>query len=116
MKQPAICVLIVLLLAACGDKNSTSVPWVNVCEDLTWLDSIKGTVKANGWQAEIYLTHYQNERVFEVNACLNCADFPTTVHDCEGTVICEFGGLAGVNTCPDYAPAQENKLLFWKSD
>lgn len=116
MKQAAVFTLLVLSLAACSEQKTTSDPWVNICEDLTWLDSIKGTVKANGWQAEIYLTHYQDQRVFEVNACLSCADLPTTVHDCEGTVICEFGGLAGLNTCPDYGPGEDDKLLYWKND
>lgn len=105
-----------LLWASCNEQKTPTDPWVNVCEDLVWLDSIKGSIIQNGYTATIYLTHYQDKRVFEVNACLGCADFPTTVHDCEGTVMCTFGGLSGVNTCPDYGPAMEDKLLYWKKD
>lgn len=116
MKWAALFIVCLLALASCKETKSTSDPWVNICEDLTWLDSIQGTILQSGLPGEIYLTHYKESRVFEVNVCNGCTDIPIMVYNCEGTVVCELGGLAGLNTCPDYAPKPDEKLLYWKSD
>ncbi len=105
--------LLFLLFIGCTNKKPAEEPWVNICSDLTWLDSIKGSIVQSGLNGEIYLSHYKGARVFEINACLSCADFISTVNDCEGKVLCEFGGIAGINTCPDYSPA--DRLLYWKN-
>lgn len=115
MRQVALVVLCLIGFAACQETKPSADPWVNLCEDMIWMDSVQGVIRQNGWSAEIFITHYKEERVFEVHPCLECADVPTTVHNCSGEVVCEFGGLAGVNTCPDYAPSSDKKLLYWKN-
>lgn len=107
--------LLFLILVGCSEKKPVESPWVNICADITWLDSIQGSISQSGWQGEIYLSHYKGERVFEVNACVSCADYISTVYDCEGKIVCEFGGIAGVNTCPDYDFGAPDRLLYWKN-
>jgi len=99
----------------CSESKTDEGPWVNICPDLAWLESLKGSIQQSGNKGEIYLTRYKEQRVFEVNPCVECADIVTTVHDCEGNVVCEFGGISGLNTCPDYSPNPSTKLLFWKN-
>jgi len=37
-------------------------------------------------------------------------------YDCEGNVICEFGGFDGRNTCPDFESNVSNMELIWTND
>lgn len=106
--------ILVVAVLACSEKKATSDPWVNICADLTWMESVKGTIIQNGWKGEIYLSNYQDERVFEVNGCVDCTDFVTQLQNCEGDTICEMGGVAGF-TCPGYAPEASERLLYWKN-
>jgi hypothetical protein len=98
---------------ACSEKKASD-PWVNICPDLAWMESVKGTIIQNGWKGEIYLSNYQDERVFEVNGCVDCADFVSQLQNCDGDTICEMGGIAGF-TCPGYAPEADERLLYWKN-
>ena len=108
-------ILLFVFLTTCSQKKHNENPWVNVCPDLSWLESIQSSIVNSGNKGTIYLAHYKEERVFEINPCTNCSDMMTTVYDCDGSVTCEFGGLAGLNTCPDYAPNPSEKLLYWKN-
>ncbi len=108
-------IFLAFVLVGCSEKNVDEKPWVNICSDLAWLEALQGSINQSGHKAEIYLAHYLGQRVFEVNPCLDCAEMITTVYDCQGQVICAFGGLVGLNTCPDYAPDPETKLLYWKN-
>ncbi len=107
------CLILILSLLACGEKKA-STPWVNICADLSWLESVKATIVQNGWKGEIYLSNYQDERVLEVNGCVTCPDFISQLQNCEGDTLCQMGGIAGL-TCNGYAPASDERLLIWKN-
>ncbi len=115
MTRALICLWLLLGLVCCKDQASTGEPWVNVCEDLGWLEEIKGEIMNSGNKGRIYLHHYKGDRVIEVDSCVECADSLTVVYDCSGNVICEFGGIGGLFTCTDYPLTSDDKLLLWQN-
>lgn len=85
-----------------------------MCDDITWLQSKLQAQEGSPLKWEIHTNIYNGVRVFEVNECLeSCADVPVSVFDCSGKTLCQFGGIAGVNTCPDYPFDSENRVLLW---
>jgi hypothetical protein len=84
-------------------------------EDIPWLKEIKMTLSMsqqyNGSQIIRY--KYKGEFVFYIDGCYGCIDDIKSVYDCDGNIICEFGGYAGLNTCPDFeAEATDSTMLF----
>lgn len=84
-------------------------------EEISWLRDIRDTFdKDMGPQRQrITQYRYQREDVFLIEVCYQCADAMTFVYNCAGNMICEFGGIAGVNTCPDFKQnATDKKILY----
>jgi len=79
---------------------NTSAP----LEDLAWLKEIKYSFDMDTSQCrqKILLYQYNSNYVFLIDRCSSAADHLSQVYNCEGKVICEFGGIAGINTCPDF--------------
>lgn len=102
-------VVALLAMGSCT-SNTSLIP----CTDSGWLDGIEKTIVQNGNKGEIYSYRYKNETVYEVNDCLGCADNLVVVMNC-GRKICEFGGIAGLNTCPDFHSMATEKKLVWKN-
>jgi len=63
---------------------------------------------------EIYAYQYKGQTVFLVKMCTGCSDSMTQVYACGGQVICAFGGIAGFNTCPDFANLATQQVLVFK--
>ncbi len=87
----------------------------NPLEDLPWLKEIKDiiTMRMSPAGAQIIQYTYHGEQVFWIDECYNCPDAIITINNCEGEVICEFGGIDGRNTCPDFASdASDSTMLF----
>jgi len=96
-------------------KNSCGVD--NVLEDLAWLKEIKFAFEAStsAIKKTIIQYTYNNETVFLINDCVNCADVLTKVYNCKKELICEFGGIAGLNTCPDFEDNATNKIILYEN-
>ena len=109
MKKYALQFLGALLLF-CSCSEGDDIVDVTNCSDnplesITWLkelvDNEMSTDDTSG--LEIIQYTYKNSTVFSVNDCINnCSDAMTVVYDCDKNVLCEFGGIAGVNTCPGF--------------
>ena len=99
-------------LKDCSDNPTENVGWLKELikkeNDSTYNDSIN----SNG--LEIIQYYYKDQTVFYIRDCIkNCNDALDIVYDCEKNVLCEFGGIAGVNTCPDFEEkAISKKILF----
>lgn len=74
----------------------------NPLEDLPWLKNQVNSMKSNKLPAEIHRWVYNNIEGFVVTECVKCPDGLTYFYNCEGKVICEFGGIDGRITCPDF--------------
>lgn len=89
----------------------------NPLEDLPWLRQIKQSfeMSAKPAGAQIIGYRYQGDDVFLISGCVGCADEMQEVYDCEGKVICRFGGIAGLNTCPDFFETATDSTMLYNS-
>jgi hypothetical protein len=86
-------------------------------ENKDWYKELIGQYKP--WsheKVEIYSYTYNSQMVIGVEIVEpTCCDFMSVVYDCSGNVICQFGGFAGLNTCPDFATTATDKKLLFKN-
>ena len=96
------------LIKNCGDDPLENVDWLKAL-----VDNENNTSAENSNGLEIIQYNYKDSITFLINNCINCADNLTVLYDCEKNKICEFGGIAGLNTCPNFEKEATNeKLLF----
>lgn len=107
--------LFVLTCLACSDTNNEQRPLQtcanNPLETIDWIKDLINNTDSNG--LEIIQYEYKEQTVFSINKCLNCADNLITVYDCQKNKICEFGGIAGLNTCTDFDTETSNKTIIF---
>jgi hypothetical protein len=103
-----------LHLSCNPDKNGRVCGTDNPLEDLPWLKEVAFVMSANANMigGQIIQYHYQGNYVFMVNDCYGCLDGLITVHNCDGDVICEFGGIAGLNTCLDFQETATDSTML----
>lgn len=89
----------------------------NPLEELQWLKDIKQTIQLSMGPAgtQIIQYFYNGEPVFWVDMCYMCADGLIRVYNCDGEVICEFGGIDGRNTCIDFDTEATDSTMLFKS-
>ena len=85
------------------------------CEDTAWLQTIIENAQQNTSKAAVLRYRYQGQTVYHINTCIDCADSMAQVYNCAGEVICQFGGIAGLNTCPDFDDTATNREVIWKN-
>jgi hypothetical protein len=117
IKTFGICLFILFIVPSCKEKdNDGSACGVdNPLENIQWLKDIKTTLeisaKASG--AQIMRYRYHNEDVFWIDACYKCPDNLITVCNCSGEVICQFGGIGDLNTCPGFREEATDSTMLW---
>lgn len=86
------------------------------CENSTWLDTMIASLQTRSDQkAEIAQYRYNNQVVYYVDDCKGCADSMQIVYSCTGESLCTFGGIAGLNTCPDFFQKATDKKIIWQN-
>lgn len=86
------------------------------CNNNDWLQTKVKELKNSGSQkALIEQFEYERQVVISVNNCVGCADGMTVVYDCSGNELCKFGGIAGFNTCPNFAAEAKFVKVVFKS-
>jgi hypothetical protein len=86
----------------------------NPIEDLEWLkQSISNMQLSGGVKGYVVMYTYNGSQVFLINNCLSCPDALVRVFDCSGSAICEFGGYAGVNSCPDFFEVATDSTMLY---
>ena len=113
-------ILSFILFASCSETkelNSTTCNTNNPIEDLSWLKEIRETLYKIDCAGISTITQYtyKANTVFEVNLCGSFADGQTVVYDCNGNIICKFGGISGENTCPDFYDLATNKISLYEN-
>lgn len=110
-----ILLLITLLFFQC--ENTVDPEVCPDAENKEWFSELKAEYSGHpDLKVEIYSYLYNNQTVFAVDTVEpTCCDFMDVVYDCSGNVICQFGGIAGLNTCPDFAEKATNKKLIYKN-
>jgi hypothetical protein len=112
-------VLMLLVVANCAFQCETGpMPMPDesgYCSDVSWLRAIIESAQEGPHKAEVIRYSYNGETVYLINTCKDCADTMDQVYNCSGQVICQFGGIAGLNTCPDFEDKAKNKKVIWKN-
>lgn len=93
----------------------------NVCttedplKNIPWLKELKETFEQSSQAAgtRIVQYEYEGECVFLVDDCYGCADALQVVYNFDQEKICEFGGIDGRNTCPDFMEKATGKIILW---
>jgi hypothetical protein len=85
------------------------------CAYTGWLTQIIEDAQESPQKAEVIRYKYNGQTVYNINTCLDCADSMAQVYNCSGDVICQFGGIAGFNTCPDFEEKATNKKVIWRN-
>lgn len=102
--------LLWFLLLAWACQSEGPKPYWTSCGNLDWMTSMKNETQV------IKSYRYKGQVVFLVeDTCTQCADLMAEVYDCTGKAICQFGGIAGLNTCPDFSTTATDELLVWKN-
>jgi hypothetical protein len=113
--------LSILFLTSClndEDAFSTTCNINNPLENLVFLKEARETIDRIDCgvnKSSITQYTYKSKTVFEVNICANILDGQTLVYNCNGEVICRFGGIAGENTCPDFYDTVTNKIVLYEN-
>jgi len=122
MRRILYSLIISFSLVGCGNEGDpttiNSQCFVNgSIENLEWLkEKIENFEKLmNSVRIDIHQYMYNNEPVFLINDCVDCADAISVVYNCAGDIICEFGGIEGKNTCPDFNDKATDKKLIWRN-
>lgn len=101
-----------LSLSAFTCEDSLDLP----CANNDWLEAkVKGMKRASSQDGLIEQYEYEGQVVISINNCVGCADAMTVVYDCSGNELCKFGGIAGFNTCPDFATEAKFVKVIFKS-
>ena len=118
MKTVFILFSVIFLTSCPSDLDYETTCDVDIpIADLTWLREIKTNLEKSASASKKLITQYtyQGKSVFLVDSCNDCADNLTTLYNCEGTVICKFGGITGLNTCPDFEKKATDKIILWEN-
>jgi len=115
-KLKLIVVCSILLSIFSCDKNQdekSQYETDNPLEDISWLKEKKHQLDSNDMPSQIIRYKYDGDYVFLIDPCVQCPDGLISVYNCDGDVICEFGGIDGRNTCLDFGiEATDSTMLI----
>lgn len=83
-----------------------------------WLSRLTATIQSEpvtNPPSAIFSYRYQGKTVYYRTAY--CCDFPSTLYDADGVVLCRpDGGLAGGTDpqCPDFLTSRTDETLIWR--
>ncbi len=117
MKQ----IIFFLYLALCfscenNDEQPSTTCTEKPLENIQWLKELVDKELEQGTSSsglEIIQYNYKKQTVFSINSCINCADNLITTYNCDKNKVCESGGIAGLNTCPNFDTEATNKALLF---
>lgn len=96
-------------MLACDQKDPTnSIDWLR--EIVVQFDENMSDNSARITQYE-----YKSQCVFVIEDCFQCPDALTYVYDENKNLICEFGGIDGRNSCPDFFEQATNRIELYAS-
>ena len=125
MKSGLIFTLTLILLIGFSCNKHTDIPeklpddsicnTENPLDDLEWLKEIKTIFEIREIYvgAQIIAYKYYGEDVFWIDDCYGCTDKLIKVYNCSGELICEIGGIAGINTCPDFLEMATDSVMLY---
>ena len=116
MNYSAILFTLLLICSLACQKESVN-PQVcpsNPLESISWLKEIHENFQkiAAPSANRIIQYEYKGACVFLIDPCYQCPDGLVVVYNSAKEIVCEFGSIAGLNTCPDFYELATNKLVL----
>ena len=110
-----ILLLVVILFVQCDKPVDPTI--CPDAENREWYKDLTNQYKSGSHiKVEIYSYTYNSQMVIAIQTVEpTCCDFMDVVYDCAGNVICQSGGIAGLNTCPDFGDTASDKKLIFKN-
>lgn len=99
----------------CDSPTPSDAERASTCGKPEWLAAIISNAEQSGNKGKVIQYQYNDETVFSINTCIDCADTMTVVFNCAGETKCQFGGIAGLNTCPDFEDKATGKKIIWSN-
>ncbi len=87
----------------------------NPLETIQWLKDIHFAFQASAspQATKIVQYTYQGECAFYIDNCVTCPDGGQIVYNEAEDILCEFGTIAGLNTCPDFFNEATDEVILW---
>ncbi len=112
-----------LLFVSCNKDdapNESTFCAEDPLQEIEWLKNLvaneTNTDSTNSSGLEIIKYEYQNNLAFSINNCIdNCSGALTRIFDCDQNLICEFGGITGVDTCADFFKDAKNTTILFST-
>lgn len=97
-------------------SQSNSENETSTCANPLWLQPYVDGLRSNSdIKSEVIQYQYHEHTVYYIDSCKGCPDSMPVVYNCTGEAICRFGGIAGFNTCPDFAETVANKKVIFSN-
>ena len=121
MKKILLATITILFLFASCKKNNDEEPQPTSCDiqnPLETIDWLKDThfmfqASASPQATKIVQYTYQGECAFLIDNCVSCPDGGQVVYNQLQEVLCEFGTIAGLNTCPNFFDEVSDEVILW---
>ena len=111
----SLIVIFLMAFLACDDADVEQVCGTDTpLEDVKWLNDLKTEFVSSQEKDRITQYDYNNEVVFLVENCYDCSDALAVVYNCEEETLCQFGGIAGFDTCPDFDSTATNAMILYE--
>lgn len=101
------CTAIILISCSSSKKADNDYP--------LWVKQTISNFEKDNARAQIIQYSYNDKTVYLVSNCYHCPDAMDIVYDKDNNKVCEFGGIAGRNTCPDFDQKATNKKIVWQN-
>ncbi|HOA46503.1 MAG: hypothetical protein BWX65_00708 [Bacteroidetes bacterium ADurb.Bin057] len=114
MKKIIYALVFFLVLFGCDKENKTqNDKFCKVDDPINELIWLKNIIAEASNPTTIHSCSYKNNEGFLVDFCVGCPDGLVVFFDCDSNVLCEFGGIDGRNSCPDFDFEVMEKKLIW---
>ena len=106
--------LIILFISCDGVNDDLVCGTSDPLKDLKWLKERKESLDKLTSIAGYFIIQYQYEGsyVFLIDQCAHCSDGIKVVYNCDGEIICTFGGKTGLNTCPEFNTTATDSIML----
>lgn len=106
---------LVSLPFSCGSNDQNPCIIESPLESIAWLKEYRQNLELSEVPGNRIVQYvYNDECVFLIDACHHCPDAIIHVFDYDGNVVCAFGGIAGLDTCPDFYDAASDEKVLWE--
>ena len=115
MKKILLIAFLAIIAGSCDQNKKTDQSPATKADYPQWVKEMMSSFEKENAHAEILQYTYNGKTVFMVSMCYQCPDAIDAVYDENNNVLCQFGGIDGRNTCPDFDQKASDKKIVWRN-